>query len=140
MMMPVMISPGYTTPIQTTCNGYGYSVSCTQSGGQTYPPSYINVDQNQSTRQSAVRSCLLQAGWQPVKNKEAEAVSNSRPAFGVSFPPAATPGDAWGRAHEAARGDCQRIFEQPGQGVKDIYDNSVDKCVTDRTLELVPRM
>jgi hypothetical protein len=141
MPMPVMISPGYTTPIQTTCNGFGYSVSCTQTGGQSYPPSCITVDQNQGARQGAVRSCLFEAGWQPVKNKEeAAAIASSGRSVTPQMSAATPSGDAWSRAHEAAKGDCQRIFEQPGQGVKDIYDNSVDKCIADRTLELVPRM
>jgi hypothetical protein len=137
----VMVNAGYVTPIQTICNGYGNAVSCTQIGGQFYPPAYVTVDQNQGARQSAVRSCLFQAGWQPMKNKqEAEAVTNSRPAYAAGSPPRGGSGDAWNRAHEAAKGDCQRIFEQPGQGVKPIYDNSLDKCVADRTLELLPRM
>ena len=75
----VMLTAGYTTPMQTICNPSGYgSVSCYTTGGNYMPPVYMPVDQNQGARNDAARSCLYSAGWVPVKDKaEAEAVTNS---------------------------------------------------------------
>lgn len=73
-----MLTSGYTTPMQTTCTGGGYTVNCFTTGGQYVPPAYMTTDLNQSGRSSAVRACLFAAGWQPVKDKdEARAVTNS---------------------------------------------------------------
>jgi hypothetical protein len=80
IMQQVQITAGYTTPVQTNCNGYGYgyAVNCVSTGGQYIPPAYVTVDQNGAGRNSAFRSCLFTAGWRQVKNKEeAEAVTNS---------------------------------------------------------------
>jgi hypothetical protein len=80
VMQQVMLTSGYTTPIQTSCSGTGYAVNCLTTGGQYMPPVYMPVDQNQAGRNSAARSCLFAAGWRPVKNKaEAEEVTNSVP-------------------------------------------------------------
>nr|WP_294519150.1 hypothetical protein [uncultured Rhodopila sp.] len=76
----VMVSPGYTTPLQTVCNGGPNASNCIMTGGQYSPPSFMMVDQNEAGRNSAARSCLFAAGWQPAKNKEdAEAISRSAP-------------------------------------------------------------
>src|SRR4051812_43587358 len=81
IMQQIMVSPGYTTPAQTTCTSRGQSVDCYSTGGNYVPPSYVLVDQNDSARDSAFRSCLYAAGWIPVKNQEeAAAVTNSAPA------------------------------------------------------------
>jgi hypothetical protein len=78
MPQQIMIMAGYTTPIQTSCSGGVYAVNCFTTGGNYVPPSYVTVDQNQGARNSSVRSCLMTAGWQPVKNREeANAVTNS---------------------------------------------------------------
>jgi hypothetical protein len=74
MMQQIMVTSGYTTPMQTNCTNVGYSVSCFTTGGNYVPPVYMPVDQNQRARNSAVRSCLMTAGWQPVKDKEEAAL------------------------------------------------------------------
>jgi hypothetical protein len=84
VLQQVMLTQGYTTPMQTNCTPIGYTVSCYTTGGQYIPPAYMTIDQNLTGRNSAFRSCLYSAGWQPVKNKEeADAVTNS----GRSTPP-----------------------------------------------------
>jgi hypothetical protein len=78
MMQQIMVTSGYMTPMQTNCTNVGYSVSCYTTGGNYVPPVYMPVDQNQGARNSAFRSCLMTAGWQPVKDKEEAAlVTNS---------------------------------------------------------------
>jgi hypothetical protein len=92
MPQQVMVGTGYVTPMQTSCTAVGYTTSCVQTGGQFIPPSYALVDQNQGARQSAVRACLYQAGWQPARNKEeAEAIMNSRPPGAAGNPPGGGP-------------------------------------------------
>jgi hypothetical protein len=76
----VMLLAGYTTPIQTNCYTVGYSVQCTTTGGQYIPPTYINVDDNETPRGNAVTSCLYTAGWRPAKDKE-EAARITRYGF-----------------------------------------------------------
>nr|WP_294510637.1 hypothetical protein [uncultured Rhodopila sp.] len=80
VMQQVMVSPGYVTPLQTICNGGQYGTNCYTTGGQYLPPSFMMVDQNEAGRNSAARSCLFAAGWQPARNKaDAEAISRSAP-------------------------------------------------------------
>jgi hypothetical protein len=74
VMQPVMMSPGYVTPMQTICNGDGHFANCFTTGGNYVPPMFVPVDQNQGARNSAVRSCLMAAGWRPVKNEEEAAL------------------------------------------------------------------
>jgi hypothetical protein len=60
---PVQIGNGYTTPVTTNCNGFGYSGNCISTGGQYVPPSIINIDDNQNGRQEDIRSCFFEKGW-----------------------------------------------------------------------------
>jgi hypothetical protein len=76
----VRVQPGYYTPMQTSCYGSGVANNCFTSGGYYVPPTFVPVDQNQGARSSAARSCLMMAGWQPVKDEaEAALVTNSVP-------------------------------------------------------------
>jgi hypothetical protein len=78
MMQQVQLTSGYTTPLQSICTPIGYSVSCYTTGGQYVPPAFMNIDQNETGRTAALRSCLYQAGWQPAKDREeAEMITNS---------------------------------------------------------------
>jgi hypothetical protein len=67
MPRQVQLTAGYTTPIQTTCNAFGGSVSCFQTGGQYVPPVIITVDDNQNARNQDTRACFYENGWTPVK-------------------------------------------------------------------------
>jgi hypothetical protein len=59
----VMVSAGYTTPMQTFCSGSGYYVTCSTVGGDFVPPVYATVDQNAGNRNGALDSCILARGW-----------------------------------------------------------------------------
>lgn len=68
MMRQVQLTAGYTTPVTFNCYGYGYSQTCSQSGGQYVPPQMTTVDDNEFPRVFAVRECLRANGWSPVKD------------------------------------------------------------------------
>ena len=73
----VMIMGAYTTPMQTTCTGFGYTTNCYTTGGQYVPATYMTVDDNESARSSSAVSCLYSAGWRPAKDKEdAQRITN----------------------------------------------------------------
>ena len=81
-------------------------------------PVYMPVDQNQGARNSVVRSCLMTAGWQPVKDKEEAAlVTNStRPA-----PAQAVSGFlGWNAAKAACRTQADTAAN---------YANAFDECM-----------
>ena len=131
MMQQMMISAGYTTPIQTSCSGTGYVVNCFTTGGQYIPPAYMPVDQNRSARDSAVRSCLFSAGWQPVKDKaEAEAVNNS-----AAYKPPVNP-VVLRRVTSNAKVYCDNIFQKNNVDMMVVFENNYDRCMSTRTREL----
>jgi len=63
----VQTSPGYFMPMQTRCSGVGPTSNCYAGGGQYVAPATMTVDRNQGLRRAAVRACLQDNGWQPVK-------------------------------------------------------------------------
>ena len=65
----IMIRAGYRDDIRTDCTGYGFAVTCTQSGGDYHPPAYVTFDANSSSRNGAMRSCLFENGWSPDKSR-----------------------------------------------------------------------
>ncbi len=86
-MRQVEISRGYTTPMQTNCTGFGNSVNCSTTGGQYMPSVYVPIDMNEGQRNGASRSCLIIAGWQPVKDRdEARALNNTAPSYTQNDP------------------------------------------------------
>ena len=72
----------YYTPTQTNCTSNPtWGMQCTTTGGNFVSASYSWEDANVNARNNAIRSCLLAAGWVPVRNKEeAAVVTNSAPA------------------------------------------------------------
>lgn len=66
VMDRVQTSPGYTTPLQTSCYPSGYAVQCLTTGGQYMPPTFMSIDRNDSVRARGVQGCLLEQGWRPV--------------------------------------------------------------------------
>jgi hypothetical protein len=123
VMQPLMVSPGYVMPLQTTCFGGGHAVNCFTTGGDYIPPTFVPVDQNQGARNSAVRSCLMATGWQPVKDaEEAARVTNSAPYPAPN--PAVLPG--W----DAARAACQQEASAAGSS----FQNAFDACMRARGL------
>jgi hypothetical protein len=77
MNRQVQIGSGYTTPVTTNCNGFGYSVNCISSGGQYVPPSFMNVDDNANARMQDTRSCFFENGWHLKDNSETVAPPTS---------------------------------------------------------------
>ncbi len=138
MMQQVMLTAGYTTPMQTSCSGTGYAVNCFTTGGQYMPPVYMSVDQNEAGRNSAVRACLFAAGWQPVKDKaEALAVTNSAPARAAASPGVSPSVDPV-RVEQAKRRAvkyCDAVFYPPpgNPGMVAVFGNNHEVCVTTRT-------
>jgi len=59
----------HTTPPAANCSGAGASIRCAMSGGQSVPPTVTSVDDNKPARDQAIRNCLTQNGWTPVKEK-----------------------------------------------------------------------
>jgi hypothetical protein len=127
MPQQVMLTTGYITPVQTSCAGSGYAVNCFSTGGQYVPPAYVTVDQNQGARNSAVRSCLFEAGWRPVKDREeAIAVTESASAPAVSS-------DA---AYEAGL-YCDRYFKtEKNAAMMAVFNNDYNTCYFKRAREL----
>lgn len=127
VLQQIQLTAGYVTPVHTNCVPIGYSVSCTSTGGQYVPPAYMTVDQNQSGRGAAFRSCLYQAGWQPVKDKaEAEAVTNSMP-MQPSLPMAPGPDTSWKMAWDEARKLCN---DEAGRAQSKIpFADGFDTCM-----------
>lgn len=82
MMRQVQLTNGYTTPVITNCNGFGYSVSCFSSGGQYVPPTYIAIDDNTGARDQDTRSCFYENGWHPVKDHSDQEASISASDIG----------------------------------------------------------
>ncbi|TCM85540.1 hypothetical protein [Rhodovulum steppense] len=56
-------TPTYTTPIQTQCYNYGYTVSCNTTGGQTYGGNTYTYDANLELRAAAEAQCLHRKGY-----------------------------------------------------------------------------
>lgn len=128
----IMIMAGYVTPVQTTCSGGGYTVNCFSTGGNYIPPAYVTVDQNQNARNSGFRSCLMTAGWQPVKNQdEAAAVTNSRPP--VTQASATTPAPI-GFNWDTARADCRKEATSASTVDGSSFPNAFNACMKSRGL------
>jgi len=136
IMQQVQISGGYTTPMQTSCSGFGNSVNCFTTGGQYIPPASVPIDVNQGARNSAVRSCLMMAGWQPVKDRaEAEAIAGS-----ASTAPAVATVDpaTLAQANDKAKKYCGAIFaagSAGNPGMQTVFGN-YNNCVSIRTREM----
>lgn len=122
MMQQIMMTQGYVTPMQTSCTGTGYAMNCFTTGGNYIQPVYMPIDQNQGARNSAARSCLMSAGWQPVKDKEEGALVTNA-ATGVAAPTAGLAG--W----DAARAACR----QEASGAAS-FPNAFDACMKARGL------
>jgi hypothetical protein len=129
MYQQVQIANGYTTPVNTTCNGFGgYSVNCSSTGGQYVPPAVLNLDANVGARREDTRSCFFENGW------HLKTASDSTTY--VPTPP--TPEE---HAMFEARGVCGDIFPaarqyRPGQQgqIPDLtsYDSATKlDCVND---------
>jgi hypothetical protein len=133
MMQQVQLTSGYTTPVQTNCSSFGYTVNCFTTGGQYVPPASIPIDMNQSARNSAVRSCLFSAGWQPVKDHaEAAAVTNA-----ATPEPPIDPA-ALAQATDRAKKYCDAIFNSGSSGdtsMRAVFGN-YSNCVSIRTREI----
>jgi hypothetical protein len=129
VMQQVQISSGYTTPMYTTCNSYGYSASCYTTGGDYVPPAFIPVVQNQSARKSAVESCLYGAGWVPAKNREeAEAITNAgrmSENAGAAASSASSSPDGLQLTWDTARARCRVVAEQSSLPFSDAFDASM---------------
>jgi len=61
--MAIGTTPTYTTPVQTQCVNYGYSVSCQTTGGQTYGGNTYSYDANDGLRSKAEAQCLYRRGY-----------------------------------------------------------------------------
>jgi uncharacterized lipoprotein len=68
MMRQVPITNGYTTPVTTTCNSHGDSVTCSTRGGDYVPPLLGAIDDNEESRDQAIRACFFEKGWRPAKD------------------------------------------------------------------------
>lgn len=130
MPQQIMVNAGYTTPMQTSCSGGGYSVSCFTTGGNFVPPSYVTIDQNQTARNSSFRSCLMTAGWQPVKNQaEAAAVTNSNRSVAQAGASTSVPTN-W----DASRAECRKEAVDRSASREDLFPNAFDACMKSRGL------
>jgi hypothetical protein len=111
----VMVSPGYFMPLQTNCTPYG---ECFTSGGYYVQPTYVPVDMNDRGRSSAFRSCLMTAGWVPVKDKEeATLVTNSAPQRpGASGP-------------DGVRSECGAAAGEKAAGNSSLFSKAFNACM-----------
>jgi hypothetical protein len=126
----LMIMAGYMTPVQTTCTGGGYTVNCFSTGGNYVPPAYVTVDQNLSARNSGFRSCLMSAGWQPVKNQE-EAATVTNSLLPVAQATVATPLQSnW----DAVRADCRKEATDKSASDGSLFPNAFNACMKSRGL------
>ncbi|MGS0742696.1 hypothetical protein ACVBEF_12785 [Glaciimonas sp. GG7] len=61
------LNPGYQSPSNTVCrdsgDGNNRRTYCNTTPGVYYPPSYSQIDTNESPRGAAVNSCLKAGGW-----------------------------------------------------------------------------
>ncbi len=64
--MQVGVTPTYVTPIQTNCYNYGYSVSCTTTGGDVYGGQTYSYDANAKLRDRVVGQCMEDLGYQAI--------------------------------------------------------------------------
>jgi hypothetical protein len=126
-----MLTAGYTTPVQTTCTGGGFTVNCFSTGGQYVPPVYLTTDLNETGRSSAFRACLFANGWRPVKDKdEARAITNSPSVSGASSPVSVG-------GQDAARSYCDRIFQSDHNvGMMAVFNNDYATCLAKRSREI----
>lgn len=65
---PTYTTPTYTTPQHTSCYGYGYSASCTTTGGQTYGGTttggqIYSYDANRDLRGAVEEQCMASKGY-----------------------------------------------------------------------------
>lgn len=68
-MARATIGSGYVTPSYTNCYGYGYSASCTTTGGQYVPPAVVDYDANAGARKQVFQGCMYADGWSLVRIK-----------------------------------------------------------------------
>jgi hypothetical protein len=78
LMEAVTISSGIPAPVVSRCVPVGGSVACSTTGVGFGGPSSTTLDKNIGPREQALRSCLVAAGWQPVRSQaEAEAITDA---------------------------------------------------------------
>lgn len=65
-------TPVYYTPVQTQCYGYGSSVSCTQTGGQSYGGNVYSYDANAGLRSRVTQQCMMNKGYQLINIRKCE--------------------------------------------------------------------
>ena len=52
-------SPGYTTPVRTSCASNGYQANCVSTGGQYFPPTQALADANEDRRKAHFNNCMV---------------------------------------------------------------------------------
>jgi len=57
-------SPSFVTPVTTSCFGGGYSIHCTQSGGDVIGGGVYSYDANSKLREALVAQCMREKGFQ----------------------------------------------------------------------------
>jgi len=60
--VPASIKSSGGADMQSSCNGVGYTTSCTSSGGM------VQVDSNSGRRAAFSRQCMRTKGWRPMVN------------------------------------------------------------------------
>lgn len=55
-------SPGYTTPVRTSCNSNGWQTNCISTGGQYIPPTQSLADANDGNRKAHFNNCMVSRG------------------------------------------------------------------------------
>lgn len=78
--MRVETTPVYSTPAQTTCYNYGYSVQCTTTGGQVYGGDVYSYDANAGLRGEFVGRCMVNKGYRGYELPVCETSSISQSA------------------------------------------------------------
>lgn len=84
-------TPTYTTPVNTSCYNYGYSVQCTTTGGQVYGGTAYTYDANAGLRERVGIQCMASRGYQVVTYEfcsDAEVANGVRPFNSGRLPPA----------------------------------------------------
>lgn len=72
---------GYRTPSYTSCNAYGYSATCTTTGGNYVPPAQITLDANEGNRKSHIAYCMTSRGNQLMTQAEYDAQRIARRSY-----------------------------------------------------------
>jgi hypothetical protein len=119
----VMVTPGYFMPLQTNCTPYG---ECFTSGGYYVQPTYVPVDMNDRARSSAFRSCLMTAGWTPVKDKEEAALITNSAA-----PQRSLPADS---SRESVRNECGAQAGAKAAANNSLFSAAFNTCMREHGL------